>query len=83
MRAVSINKQEFMTTLKRARYAKGLSQQQVARKVGVTQSTVGAWEAGENLPRPVVIPKLARVLGIDAMDLTRFLSPEAQIGGAA
>lgn len=75
--------ENLMTMLRRARLAIGLSQDEFARKVGVTQGTVSAWEAGENLPLPKFFPKIARILGVDPMELTRYVSPERKEAGAA
>lgn len=71
----------LMTMLRRARFAVGLSQEEFARKVGVTQGTVCAWEAGEHLPRASLFPKIARILGVDPMELTRYVSPERKETG--
>lgn len=64
-----------MTLLRRHRIARGLSQVQLAARLKVDQSTVSLWEAGQ-IPRPCMIPKLARMLGMDPMTLTRILEPE-------
>lgn len=68
--------ENLMTMLRRSRLAAGLNQDEFARRVGVTQGTVSAWEAGENIPLPKFFPKIARILGIDPMELTRYVSPE-------
>lgn len=66
----------FMTLLRRHRLAKGLSQTALAKKLNLkTPSTVSLWESGENVPRPKMIPKLARLLGVDAMELTKLIDP--------
>ena len=48
--------------LREARIAVGLSQKQLADRLGVTQSTVALWEAGKTAPRRTLMPKLAAVL---------------------
>lgn len=45
----------------------GLTQAELARKVGVTRQAVGLWESGEFRPRPV--GKLAEALDITDAEL--------------
>ena len=45
--------------LKALRQRAGLSQGEVALALGVQQSTVAMWETGANMPRAVLLPKLA------------------------
>ena len=73
----------FMTLLRRHRLARGLTQTKLAKTLGVVPSSVSFWESGKSLPSPELIPKLARALGIDAMELTRVISPEQQKAPAA
>ncbi len=63
----------FARALARARKARGLSQSDVARAVGVTASAVSLWEAGETSPRPEIVAKLEAVLGLKDGELTRLL----------
>lgn len=72
-----------MRLLKRYRLSKGLTLTKLAGRLGVHVATVQAWEGGRNLPRPPMVPKLARVLEIDPMELTNVLAPEpAPLPGA-
>ena len=57
--------QTFANTLKRIRTEKGLSQQTLADKMFVTQSTVARWENGSRLPDTVMTTRLATILGVD------------------
>ncbi len=68
----------FMTALRRYRLAAGLDQGQLAKAVGVTSSAVSTWESGKFIPKPRLFPKIARVLGIKPIDLTRFIQPETE-----
>lgn len=52
----------------------GLTQAQLAEKVGVTPRQIAAYEGGQSKPRPAVLMRLAKVFGI---------SPEFLAGGAA
>lgn len=65
-----------MRMLKRHRLARGLSLKEIGTRLRVHTSTVGAWETGRNLPRPHLVPKLARILEIDPLELTRVMEPE-------
>lgn len=65
-----------MSALKRRRIAMGLSCSALAKEMDVTPAAVFKWESGKWMPQPKRIPKLARVLGIDALSLTKLISPE-------
>ena len=47
----------------------GLTQEQLADKLGVERTTVAKWETGEASPRADKLPKLAEVLGCRIDDL--------------
>jgi transcriptional regulator with XRE-family HTH domain len=53
----------FGKRLKRARLSEGLSQVELADKLGVTQPAVSNWEAGTIKPKQEQVKKLERVLG--------------------
>jgi transcriptional regulator with XRE-family HTH domain len=75
-RALEANSDEaFVTLLRRHRIALGMTQTALAAKMGIAPSTVSYWESGRWLPHPRFIPKLARVLGLDALELTKVLDP--------
>lgn len=57
---------EFGEQLRKAREAKGMTQQSLAERVYVTRQTVSRWEGGERYPDLVTVKKLAQVLGVDA-----------------
>jgi transcriptional regulator with XRE-family HTH domain len=62
--------------LARARKAAGLTQEELAYRVGVDRSTVGRWEAGETDPQPWVRRKLAKHLGVTPAHLDGLLGAE-------
>lgn len=70
----------LVTLLKRYRLSEGLDQSAVAGRVGVTVSAYSAWETGRCVPRGKHVRKLAGVLGVDPMELTRIIVPETQPG---
>lgn len=75
-------REPFMSLLRRHRLAAGLTQTALAKKLKVVPSTVSFWESGSSIPNPAMIPLLARILGIDAMTLTRVIEPELAVGAA-
>lgn len=61
--------QHLATNLKHVRTRQGLSQQELARRVGVTRQTIGGIEGGRYSPSTAVALKLARALGCRVEDL--------------
>jgi transcriptional regulator with XRE-family HTH domain len=53
-----------MEGLRRARGARGMTQQQLAAAIGVKKQTVNAWEKGKMRPRKRRLEKLESVLGV-------------------
>ncbi len=49
-----------------ARMRAGLSQAQLARRMGIERQSVQQWENGETAPRQSRLTKLAQVLGVNA-----------------
>lgn len=62
-------RQRIGQTLRAARESAGLSQRQVAAKLGVTNTAVMLWETGENLPTTSNRADLAQVLGLSIVQL--------------
>ena len=58
-------------TLKRYRAEMGLSQLELAQKLGVAQSTLAQWETGVRTPRASVILLIASVVGCTVDELLR------------
>ncbi len=58
-------------TIKMLRDNLGITQDQLAQKLDVTQGAVAQWEAGLSKPEIVRLPKLAKALGITVDDLLR------------
>ncbi len=59
--------------LVRARRAAGLSQEELARRVGVDRATVQRWERGDTAPQPHHRRELAGVLGVTAGEIGHLL----------
>jgi len=60
----STKRTEFGQRLHNARLAKGLSQNQVADALGVTQPSYADWERSVVSLKPEYLPKLSQVLGV-------------------
>jgi transcriptional regulator with XRE-family HTH domain len=58
-----------ISRLRPLRERKALTQRELARDAGVTQSTIQRLEAGLQEARPSTIRKLARALGVKPVDL--------------
>ena len=52
-----------------ARRRSKLSQAEVAKKVGVDQSTVCLWETGKTKPRASILPIIAALYGVTVDEL--------------
>ena len=59
----------FNENLKNARERKGISQKDVAEKIGVAKSTYSLYESGNREPNVQTIKKIADVLNVSADDL--------------
>ena len=58
-----------MMNLKKLRKKAGLSQAEVAERLGVTQSAVSQWESGCCRPREEVLAKMAQIYQCTADEL--------------
>lgn len=56
----------------------GLTMLQLAKAVGVAESTVCGWENGTNTPRPSKIPRIAAALGCAVRDLAPHREPRPE-----
>ncbi|MBP0958397.1 MAG: helix-turn-helix transcriptional regulator [Oscillospiraceae bacterium] len=58
-----------MTALYDYRHKAGMTQEQLAKELGVTPSCVTMWENGNRKPDIITLKKLAHILGCTADDL--------------
>lgn len=58
-----------MSQIKKRRQAAGLTQEELAAKVGVSVIAVKKWEQGERRPRSTRLKKLAKALACEPADL--------------
>lgn len=55
---------EFKITMASARVNAGLTQKQLAKKCGVSESTIISWESGKSHPHIKRLPLLEKAYGI-------------------
>jgi transcriptional regulator with XRE-family HTH domain/desulfoferrodoxin (superoxide reductase-like protein) len=56
-------------TIKKLREAKGITQNELAEKIGVTSKAVSKWETSKGLPDVTLIEPLSKILGISVVEL--------------
>lgn len=66
-----------MTPFERKRLAAGLTQQELADKLDLSQAAVKKWENGDAKPSPRFFPKLARIFKMTAEDVTHLFDKPA------
>ncbi len=54
----------FSENIKKYRTAAGLTQEEVAEKVGISGQAVSKWETSDTFPDPTLLPSLADALGV-------------------
>ena len=63
-------------TLKVERVKAGLTQRELAAKLGIGQSAVSMWEQGERVPPSAKLPALAEALNCSIDDLFQNMSDD-------
>lgn len=66
-----MNNEQFAKRLRALRMEKGLTQEQVAQKLGVSAQSVSRWECANTLPDVMLLPQLSRLYGVTVDDLYR------------
>lgn len=64
-RALEKAKEQWCSTLKRAREQRGLTVREAAFALGVMVGTVRNWERGRSRPRERILPQMTRLYGLD------------------
>lgn len=72
--AIAVNYADFGSRIKYLRIRAGLSQQEAARLLYVSLSTLEAWEKGRRAPRAAMLPAIAPVLNTRVEWLAEGLS---------
>lgn len=55
--------------IRELRISAGMSQMELARRMGVSGPSVIQWEQGKNMPTSDKLPKLAEILGVEIGEL--------------
>lgn len=63
--------------IKKLRVFVNMTQKELAKKMGLSPSTVSMWEKGERNPRTEKLPELARALGCSIDELFQGESEES------
>ena len=71
---------DVLPGIRTRRKAAGLTLQELAARIGVTQQAVGMWERGETLPAADRLPDIARALGCSIDEL--YTDAEAGSAGS-
>lgn len=66
-----MNQEHFSRNLRRLRLEKGLTQEQLANRLGVSVQSISRWECATTLPDVLLLPELARLYGVTVDDLYR------------
>lgn len=66
----------FSRNLLRLRVAKQLTQEELAKRVGITQAAVGQYENGTASPKIAIAVKLAKNLGVTVEELYNGIEKE-------
>src|SRR5262245_9314942 len=64
-----MDKKDFGARLRQLRTEAGMSQGDVAKKAGVSQSHISQWESGIYAPSATDVPDLAAALGVEIAEL--------------
>lgn len=68
----------FSELLKQCRKKQGVSQAELASRLGVTQQAVGKWESGKSSPDPSTVARIAELLNTTADYLLGLYRPDAE-----
>lgn len=60
---------ELKDTLSYYRQSNGLSQRELAKKIGVSASTIGMYESGQRFPKPEIEEALADIFNVSLNNL--------------
>ena len=72
-------KYALFTKIKEAAQKQGISQAELASKLGVTQQAVGKWESGKSSPDPSTVARIAELLNTTADYLLGLYRPVSNV----
>lgn len=67
-------REELAKNICRYRKEKGLTQEELAKKLGLTFQAISKWETAQTLPDITLLPKLSRILEISIDKLMGYAS---------
>ena len=71
-------KEVMAVNLRRLRHAKGMTQEELAERAGLSARYVGGIERADVSASVTVLGRIAEALEIEATDLVRAISPKAR-----
>ena len=77
-----MNNQTFGTTIAALRKAHGMTQLELAEKMGVTDKAVSKWERDLSFPDVSSLPKLAEIFGVSVDELMQVKAAGEKMDGA-
>ena len=60
---------QLKNKLKEIRLLRGMTQREIAEKLGIEQSTISLYETGERMPNAAMAAKIASTLGVSFNDI--------------
>ena len=60
---------QLKNKLKEIRLLRGMTQRELAEKLGIEQSTISLYETGERMPNAAMAAKIASTLGVSFNDI--------------
>lgn len=76
-----MDQEKIGALLRSLRLQKGMTQNSLAEKMGLSGKTVSKWECGQGCPDVSVLPQLAAILGVSLEDLLSGQLPAADRNG--
>lgn len=79
-----MSRENLTNTIRRHRFMNGeMTQEELARRAGVTRQTIIALEAGKYVPSLYLAFKIARAFGVNIEEVFTFNDAETENTGAA
>lgn len=66
-------KKDFGEIIRRKRDRKNITEAELAKRIGVSRSTITAWETGVNMPRKPALRVLCQELGIEDDEIKNYV----------
>lgn len=79
MTNVDIERQRLSARLKEYRKLAGMTQKELAEKLGKAQTVVSSWEIGTGCPNANELPAIAKALDVSISDICGQTTPKARL----